>query len=88
MRNGRPAVCELIVDAGRDPVAGRRRQVSRVFRGNLREAKTARAELIVRCHALAATAPARRDQRSSYSLGAFTRCSVSRRLRHRHPGPG
>ncbi len=35
------------MEAGRDPLTGRRRQVSRVFRGNLREAKKARAELLV-----------------------------------------
>ena len=35
---------ELVVQAGRDPVTGKRRQVSRVFRGNLRDAKKARAE--------------------------------------------
>jgi hypothetical protein len=31
-------VWELIAEAGRDPVTGKRRQVSRVFRGNLRDA--------------------------------------------------
>ena len=40
MRERSPGVWELIVEAGRDPVSGRRRQVSRVFHGNLREAKT------------------------------------------------
>lgn len=47
MRERSPGVWELVVEAGRDPVTGRRRQVSRTFRGNLREAKVARAELIV-----------------------------------------
>lgn len=47
MRERSPGVWELIVEAGRDPLTGRRRQVSRVFRGNLREAKKARAELLV-----------------------------------------
>ncbi len=36
-----------MVQAGRDPVTGKHRQVSRTFRGNLRDAKKARAELIV-----------------------------------------
>ena len=40
-------VWELIVEAGRDPVTGRRRQVSRVVHGSLREAKLARAQLLV-----------------------------------------
>jgi hypothetical protein len=30
-----PGVWELIVEAGRDPLTGKRRQVSRTFRGNL-----------------------------------------------------
>src|SRR4051794_19773816 len=47
MRERAPGVWELIVEAGRDPVSGKRRQASRVFRGNLREAKKARAELLV-----------------------------------------
>jgi integrase len=47
MRERAPGVWELIVEAGRDPVTGKRRQVSRTFRGNLREAKKARAALIV-----------------------------------------
>ena len=47
MRERSPGVWELVVEAGRDPVTGKRRQVSRVFRGNLREAKKARAELLV-----------------------------------------
>lgn len=46
MRERSPGVWELIVEGGRDPVSGRRRQVSRVFRGNQREAKKARAELL------------------------------------------
>ncbi len=47
MRERAPNVWELVVQAGRDPVTGKSRQVSRTFRGNLRDAKTARAELIV-----------------------------------------
>lgn len=47
MRERSPEVWELVVEAGRDVVTGRRLQVSRVFRGNLREAKKARAELLV-----------------------------------------
>ena len=47
MRERAPGVWELIVEGGSDPVTGKRRQVSRVFRGNLREAKKARAELLV-----------------------------------------
>lgn len=47
MRERSPDVWELVVEAGRDVVTGRRRQVSRVFRGSLRDAKKARAELIV-----------------------------------------
>ena len=46
MRERSPGVWELIAEAGRDPVTGKRRQVSRVFRGNLRDAKQARAELL------------------------------------------
>ena len=47
MRERSPGVWELILEAGRDPVTGRRRQFSRTFRGNLREAKKARAALLV-----------------------------------------
>jgi integrase len=47
MREKAPDVWELVVEAGRDVVTGRRRQVSRVFRGSLRDAKKARAELLV-----------------------------------------
>ena len=47
MRERAPDVWELVVQAGRDPVTGKLRQVSRTFRGNLRDAKTARAGLIV-----------------------------------------
>lgn len=47
MRERSPDVWELIVEAGRDPVTGRRRQVSRTFRGSMRDAKKARAELLV-----------------------------------------
>ena len=46
MRERSPGVWELIVEAGRDPVTGKRRQISRVFRGSVREAKKARAELL------------------------------------------
>ena len=46
MRERSPGVWELFVQAGVDPVTGKRRQVSRVFRGNLRDAKKARAELL------------------------------------------
>ncbi len=46
MRERAPGVWELIVEAGRDPVSGKRRQVSRLFRGTLRDAKKARAELL------------------------------------------
>jgi len=46
MRERAPGVWELIVQGGTDPVTGRHRQVSRVFRGNLRDAKKARAELL------------------------------------------
>jgi integrase len=41
-----PDVWELVVEAGRDPLTGRRRHASRVFRGHLREAKKARAQLL------------------------------------------
>ena len=47
MRERSPGSWELIVEAGRDPVSGKRRQVSRMFNGNLRDAKQARAEMIV-----------------------------------------
>lgn len=47
MRERAPGIWELIVEAGRDPVTGRTRQVSRTFHGNLRDAKKARAELLV-----------------------------------------
>ncbi len=47
MRERRPGVWELIVQAGRDPLTGRHRQVSRIFEGSLREAKAARARLLV-----------------------------------------
>lgn len=47
MRERAPGVWELVVEAGRDPVTGKRWQVSRVFRGNLRDAKNARAALLV-----------------------------------------
>jgi integrase len=47
MRERAPDVWEIVVQAGRDPITGKHRQVSRTFRGSLREAKKARAELIV-----------------------------------------
>ena len=47
MRERSPGVWELVVQAGRDPVTGKRRQASRMFRGNLRDAKKARAALLV-----------------------------------------
>ncbi len=47
MRERAPGAWELIVEGSRDPVTGKRRQVSRMFHGSLREAKAARAELIV-----------------------------------------
>jgi phage terminase large subunit-like protein len=43
MRERSPGVWELIAEAGRDPVTGKRRQVSRIFRGNLRDVRKARA---------------------------------------------
>jgi hypothetical protein len=46
MRERAPEVWELVVQAGRDPLTGKSRQVSRTFRGNLHDAKAARAELI------------------------------------------
>jgi integrase len=46
MRERSPGRWELIVEGPRDPVTGRRRQVTRAFRGSLREAKAARAELL------------------------------------------
>ena len=47
MRERAPGMWELIVEAGRDPGDRPRRQVSRTFHGNLRDAKKARAELLV-----------------------------------------
>src|SRR4051794_9758780 len=47
MRERSAGLWELVVEAGRDPVTGRTRQVSRTFRGSMREAKVARAELLV-----------------------------------------
>ena len=46
MRERSPGAWELIVEAGRDPVTGKRRQASRTFNGTLTEAKKARAALI------------------------------------------
>ena len=42
-----PGAWELFAEAGRDPVTGKRLRVSRMFWGNLREAKKARAQLVV-----------------------------------------
>ena len=47
MRERSPGTWELIVESGRDPVTGKRRQVSRIFRGTMRDAKKARAALLV-----------------------------------------
>jgi integrase len=47
MRERAPGAWELIVEAGRDPLTGKRRQVSRMFYGTMRDAKQARAELLV-----------------------------------------
>jgi len=47
MRERSPNRWELIVEGPRDPVTGRRRQISRIFHGSLRDAKSARAELLV-----------------------------------------
>jgi len=47
MRERSPDVWELIVQAGRDPVTGNWRQVSRTFHGTLSQAKKARAQLLV-----------------------------------------
>lgn len=46
MRERRRGVWELIVEAGRDPLTGKNRQISRTFEGSLRDAKKARAELL------------------------------------------
>ena len=46
MRERAPGVWEVIVEAGRDPLTGRRRQVSRTIQGTVREAKKMRAELL------------------------------------------
>ena len=42
-----PSYWELVVDAGRDPLTGKRRRATRRFRGNLNEAKKARAAFLV-----------------------------------------
>ncbi len=47
LRERAPGIWELTVEAGRDPVSGKRRRVSKNFHGTLREAKTARAALLV-----------------------------------------
>jgi hypothetical protein len=46
LREQSPGVWELIVDVGRDPLTGRRRQKSRTVRGTKRVAQRALAELI------------------------------------------
>jgi integrase len=46
MRERSPGVWELRVQAGIDPVTGKRREVSHTFRGNMRDARKARAELL------------------------------------------
>ena len=46
VREMAPGVFELKVSAGRDPLSGRYRQVTRRFRGTLREAKLERAKLL------------------------------------------
>ena len=47
MRERSPGVWELVVQAGRDPVTGKQPAGEPDFRGNLRDAKKARAELLV-----------------------------------------
>ncbi|MCP4966033.1 MAG: hypothetical protein GY926_12460 [bacterium] len=46
MRERSPGVWELIVEVGRDPLTGKRRQASRLFHGNLRDAKKERIRLL------------------------------------------
>lgn len=46
IREVKPGVFELKVEAGKDPVTGKYRQTTRRFRGTLREAKAARAKLL------------------------------------------
>ena len=46
IREVAPGVFELRVQAGRDPLTGKYRQISRTFRGNLRGAKAARGLLL------------------------------------------
>lgn len=46
MRERAPGVWELVVQAGKDPVTGKYRQVSRTFRGGIREARSERAKLV------------------------------------------
>lgn len=46
MREREPGVWELYVDAGRDVLTGKRRRISRTFRGNQRDAVKARAKLV------------------------------------------
>lgn len=46
MRERSPGVWEIVVESGRDPLTGKRRQVSRAFRGSVREARKFRAELL------------------------------------------
>jgi len=56
---------ELIVNAGRDPVTSRRRQVSRIFRGTERQADTALAKLVTE------TNEGRRGNRTNATLGTL-----------------
>lgn len=46
LREKRPGVWELSVEAGRDPVSGRRRQLSRTVHGTKREAQTVLNKLV------------------------------------------
>ncbi len=46
MRERSPGAWELIVEGPRDPLTGKRQQISRMFHGTLRQAKSARAELL------------------------------------------
>jgi integrase len=51
IRERAPGVWELTVQAGVDPVTGRRRQLSRTFKGNFSDAKKHRAALLVEASA-------------------------------------
>lgn len=46
MRERKPGVWEIYVDAGRDVLTGERRRLSRTFHGNIREAKAFRSGLL------------------------------------------